>query len=163
MLNCIIIKVINLSIIIVKIKKGGCISLFIKDEITCIERNDHTTDFESFESLFIELNHLTTVHAKNGVIGVIYRPPNHDISEFIDHMSSVTDTLTRENKICYLMGDFNLDLFNHETPTLTGAQAPLTPSNLSALHRGRGSPVMSSSRPTTHSRTAVGGLYSTFD
>ena len=101
-------------------KKGGGISLFIKDKITCIERNDLTTDFESFESLFIELNHLTTGHAKNVVIGVIYRPPNHDISEFIDHMSSITDTLTRENKNCYLMGDFNLDLFKHETHTLTG-------------------------------------------
>ena len=71
--------------------------------------------FEYFESLFIELNHLTTGHAKNVVIGVIYA-----ISEFIDHMSSITDTLTRESKICYLMGDFNLDLFNHETHTLTG-------------------------------------------
>ena len=85
-----------------------------------IERNDLTTDFESFESQSIELNHLTTGHAKNVVIGVIYRPPNHDIGEFIDHMSSVTDALTRENEICYLIGDFNLDLFNHETHPLTG-------------------------------------------
>ena len=30
-------------------KKGGSISLFIKDEITCIERNDLTTDSEFFD------------------------------------------------------------------------------------------------------------------
>ena len=117
MLTCIIIKGINPSIIFGKTKRWRHFTVYQGWNNVC---NDLTTDSESFESLFIELTHLTTGHAKNVVIGVIYRPPNHDIREFIDHMSSITVTLTRDNKICYLMGDFNLDLFNHENHTLTG-------------------------------------------
>ena len=29
-------------------------------------------------------------------------------------MSNILDILNNENKLCYIMGDFNINLFNHE-------------------------------------------------
>ena len=43
-----------------------------------------------------------------------YRLPNNDINKFIDEMSNILDILNNENKLCYIIGDFNNNLFNHE-------------------------------------------------
>ena len=45
--------------------------------------------------------------------GVIYRPPNHDISSFNDKMNSIVNVVRRENKTCYFLGDYNIDILNY--------------------------------------------------
>ena len=45
-------------------------------------------------------------------MGVIYKPPDQCITEFNEHISILLNSITRENKICYLLGDFNINLFN---------------------------------------------------
>ena len=37
----------------------------------------------------------------------------------LDSLRKLLLTTTRENKICYVMGDFNLDLLRHEQHTIT--------------------------------------------
>ena len=37
------------------------------------------------------------------IIGVIYRPPNQDISSFNDEMSNIVNVVRIENKTCYLL------------------------------------------------------------
>ena len=44
---------------------------------------------------------------KNIIIGVIYRPPN---GKFEKPISENLNKMDKENKICYMMGDFNIDL-----------------------------------------------------
>ena len=58
------------------------------------------------ESQVIEL----TAKPKNILIGIIYRPPNGRLEEFKECLSNLLQTLDLENKKCFLMGDFNLDL-----------------------------------------------------
>ena len=60
---------------------------------------------------------MTTV--RSILIGVIYRPPNGNPEEFLDKFSESLSSLTRANKHCYLIGDFNLDLMKHETHSIT--------------------------------------------
>ena len=54
------------------------------------------------------------------VIGVIYRPPNRDIVSFNDNLSITLDRIKRENKLCYLLGDFNINPLNHDSHIHTG-------------------------------------------
>ena len=58
---------------------------------------------------------------KNIVIGVIYRIPNTNMMDFNTTHASVLEQLSMENKLVYLMGDYNIDLFNSETHDLTNA------------------------------------------
>ena len=52
---------------------------------------------------------------KNIIVGVIYRPPNSKIDLFEDKMHEILGKIDRENKKCYLMGDFNIDLLKSES------------------------------------------------
>ena len=45
-------------------------------------------------------------------IGLVYRPPNSNITEFSNAMHSIRDKIASEP--CYIMGDYNLDLLKHE-------------------------------------------------
>ena len=45
----------------------------------------------------------------------MYRPPNTDIKLFNDNLEAILDTIKKENKTCYIMGDFNINILNHDT------------------------------------------------
>ena len=45
----------------------------------------------------------------------MYRPPNTDIKEFNEIMQTLLENTKTENKVCYLMGDYNMDLLNSES------------------------------------------------
>jgi hypothetical protein len=87
----------------------ACISLLhlnSKHGLTCV----------SNESLFVEI---FNPKGKNYIIGVIYRPPNHNVANFISEPNSLIGKISRDNKNCYIMGDFNLDLLNHSSHQFT--------------------------------------------
>jgi hypothetical protein len=58
---------------------------------------------------------------KGGGVGmyiskVIYRPPNNKIESFNENaINNILSKIGKENKICYLMGDFNTDVLISET------------------------------------------------
>ena len=58
------------------------------------------------ESQYIEL----TTKPKNTSVGIIYWPPNSKIDLFIECLAEMIEKLDLQNKKCYLMGDFNLNL-----------------------------------------------------
>ncbi len=51
--------------------------------------------------------------SKNIIVGVVYQPPNQRVNEFIKNIEIVMTKISKENKLCYLMGDFNLDLITY--------------------------------------------------
>ena len=69
---------------------------------------------ETAESLFIEI---VNPRGKNIIVGVIYRPPNMDVNLFIHNFDELLGKISRENKICYLLGDFNLNLISCDSTT----------------------------------------------
>ena len=89
-----------------EIRTGGGVSILIKESLKYIVRNDLTLFNDTIESLFIEV---VSLH-KRVIIAVIYRPPGTDIRDFNDSLTEVLDIIKRERKICYIMGDFNIDL-----------------------------------------------------
>ena len=55
--------------------------------------------------------------AKNVIIGVIYRPPSYNIDMFLENFDECLNVIAQENKIVYLMGDFNINLLKKENYT----------------------------------------------
>ena len=94
-------------------KNGGGIGIYIKQGIKYKLRADINISTETtIESIFIEL---ITAVGKNVIIGVIYRPPNNKIDSFENIMNQILGKIDKENKIGYLMGDFNIDLLKSES------------------------------------------------
>ena len=69
------------------------------------------------ETLFSEIERK---NLRNIVIGVIYRSPDQDINEFNRFSEDILSKVTKdENKLFYLMGDFNINLLYYDTHTPT--------------------------------------------
>ena len=49
---------------------------------------------------------------KNVIVGIIYRPPNQNPRDFISDLDHLLSKISKENKLCYILGDFNLNLMN---------------------------------------------------
>ena len=67
---------------------------------------------------------------KNVIVGTIYRQPDENVNDVLDSLRKLLSTTSRENKICYVMGDFNLDLLRHEQHAITGEFVELMFSHL---------------------------------
>ena len=52
-----------------------------------------------------------------GVFYRPYRPQNTDIQCFVDAVKDICDKLRNESKLCYLLGDCNINLLNVDTHT----------------------------------------------
>ena len=63
---------------------------------------------------------IVKLQGKDIVTGVIYRPPNQNVDEFLTMTNELLSKILKENKVCYLMGDFNLNLMNHQSHSVTG-------------------------------------------
>ena len=61
------------------------------------------------ESEFIELDSSVYGTKSNMVIGLIYRMPNSCVDIFNERIDTILNTIKKENKICYLLGDLNID------------------------------------------------------
>lgn len=101
-------------------KQGGGVSLYINKSYQFRERVDLAVNIEDvIESQFIEL----TTKPNNIIIGIIYRPPNDKLDEFKECLAEILQKLDLQNKKCFLMGDFNLDLLkidgNHHIKDFT--------------------------------------------
>ena len=94
-------------------KRGGGVGMHVSKQLKYKNRIDLSRNHENIiETKFIEV---TNNHGKNLVIGVIYRPPSSNYDTFKNTMNTILEKVDRENKICYLMGDFNIDLFKSES------------------------------------------------
>ena len=69
-----------------------------------------------FDSVSVEIEN---PHGKNLIIGTVYRPPSANLHAFLESFQQLLDRVTRDNKMCYIMGDFNLDLLNTDLHSAT--------------------------------------------
>ena len=95
-----------------KSRSGGGVALYIQDNWEYTVRKDLCQMKPNIESLFIEVDKNYTGKDKNIIIGVIYRPPDTDIKTFNYEMSEILSNIKIENKLTYLLGDFNVNLLN---------------------------------------------------
>ena len=98
-------------------KTGGGVGLYIACEFEYRIRDDlRFNDKKLAESLFVEIDN---PKGKNYIAGVIYRPPSQNVADFIANLNILIGKISKENKYCYIMGDFNLNLLNEQLHQLT--------------------------------------------
>ena len=89
--------------------RGGGVGMYIADSHNYFQRDDLTLDSEICDSIFIEMKF---------IVGVVYKPPNTQTDFFSEALDIVFDKITNDNKMCYVMGDFNIDLLQHDKKQL---------------------------------------------
>ena len=94
-------------------------SLHIKENLSYVECTDLNVINEFIESIFIEVDKKVTDFNQNVIIGTIYRPPNTKLDCFNNYMYETLSKIKLENKLVYLMGDFNVNLLNSDNHSLT--------------------------------------------
>ena len=135
-------------------KCGGGVGIFLKNHLNYSKRNDLNVFNESCESLFVEIDRTKLIKEKNIVIGVIYQPPNTEISHFIEIMKDIMEKIKNENKICYLVGDYNINLINVDSHNLTSEFNEI-------MYSGGFIPLITRPTRVTHtSATLIDNIYS---
>ena len=101
-----------------KNRRGGGVGLYLGNNLDYkVRQNLKFENSETTDSLFVEV---TVPKGKNIIIGVVYRAPDNNLTTFVKDFNEVLDKITKENKLCYLMGDFNVNIMNYQTNNLTG-------------------------------------------
>ena len=108
---------------------GGGVALCVMKHLNYIERPDLALYDNDIESVFIEVNKDKLHLEKNIIIGVLYRPPGNDIRTFNEKLESILQKIRRENKVSYILGDFNINLLNNDYHQPTGEFFDLMSSN----------------------------------
>lgn len=91
-------------------RTGGGVGLFVSNHLEFKHREDLSiSNVDIVESLFIEV---IRPREKNIIVGIMYRAPNQRIDDFVTANNELLDKISRENKVCFLMGDFNVNLMN---------------------------------------------------
>ena len=99
-------------------KRGGGVCICIHNSIDYTLRKDLDIFNEIFESRFVEIAKDSFGTSHDIVVGVIYRPPNTDLSRFNEMCLDLLSHLRSKNKLVYLLGDFNVNILHadkHET------------------------------------------------
>ena len=92
--------------------------MFLQEKIAYEERSDPCLMKYCIESVFVECQ--CNNQNKSVIHGCVYRPPNTPISEFLGELTILLDIIiVKERKICYISGDFNIDILKHETHAQT--------------------------------------------
>ena len=100
-------------------KVGGGIGFFVKNGVNYRPRADLTIFEHYCESMFIEIDKSVFGSQRNMLVGVIYRPPNTDMKLFIDALKEILENVQSENKVLYLVGDYNINHLNVDSHSLT--------------------------------------------
>ena len=95
-------------------RRGGGVSLCLRNSIAYTNRNDLEYFDCEMESVFIEIESTVFGTKSNVIIGLFYRMPDSSVDVFNERMCDILNVVTKEKKICYLVGDLNIDLLKHE-------------------------------------------------
>ena len=83
----------------------------IRDDLVVL--NDH------FKSVFLEIPNNIFNTAKNIIIGVLCRPHRADMDMSNSEFPNILDVSKTENKLCHLLGDYDINLLNYDSHELT--------------------------------------------
>lgn len=96
---------------------GGGTSLYLRNTINFNIMSDLCSSNSAlFDSVFVET---INPRGKKFIVGTVYRPPSHNLHEFLESFQLLLERVTRDNKVCHIMGDFNLDLLNTDSHSVT--------------------------------------------
>ena len=93
-------------------RAGGGVALYLLKQFHYNVLRNISVSNAFVETLFVEI--LIPGH-KNIIIGVVYRPPNASVNDFLSYLSDMLHNPIFNNKDCFVMGDFNINLLKQDT------------------------------------------------
>ena len=93
------------------LKLGGGVSIFVKASLTFEPLKNLSLMTSSIETVFIKIRKCSLKINRDLIIGVCYRPPSGDKKEFNITITEILDSINHDLNYVYLMGDFNINLF----------------------------------------------------
>ena len=96
-------------------RSGVGVGIFLRRNCDFCIRDDLVVFNNLFESVFIEIQNNVFNTWNNIIVGVIYRPPGTDMDMFNNELSDRLESIKNENKLCYLLGDYNINILNYES------------------------------------------------
>ena len=85
-----------------------CMSIGINN-IAYKKRIDLKLNKKYFESCFIEVDKTIFQTKHNVIIGGLYKPPNISIDIFNENLEVILNTIGKERKNAFLIGDYNIN------------------------------------------------------
>ena len=96
------------------IRSGGGVGIFIFSEIHFSTREDLLHFDDCYESVTVEIDKCVFDTNRSMIIFVLYRPSNTDMRLFNEKLTMFFNTLKSENKLCYIVGDYNINLLSYD-------------------------------------------------
>ena len=94
-------------------KSGTGLGLYLDSSFNGIENGEASVTSPNLECLFLKVSK----DSEQLNVGVVYRPPNSNFTEFLLEIEKVIKSLPKT--ITFILGDFNLDLLKCETSSNT--------------------------------------------
>ena len=136
-----------------KTKRGGGVSILIKTNVKYKRREDLDIMNDNAEAIFIEIKREEFNTKKDMIIGVVYRPPNTDLQNFMDTMNNWISPINSTKTINYYLGDYNLNLLSYSVhnPTTSFIDMMYSHSYLPLINKP--------TRVTSQSMTLIDNIY----
>ena len=83
---------------------AGGVALYVKEDLQHMIRDDLNTCEDEFETIWIEIKNS---RSQNVLCGCAYRHPNTNVDKFNDYINQTMEKISIENKLLFLMSDFN--------------------------------------------------------
>ena len=90
------------------------VAVFVHKSLIFKLQQDLSHSDKGNESIVIEI---INKHSKNTFVGTTYRPPNGKMKPFKKYFQTLFDKNNPENKIMYLLGDYNLNVLDYSNNT----------------------------------------------
>ena len=98
---------------------GGGVSLYIDKTVDYKRMHDQEVINDNIETVVVEIDQNSTDINKTIQIVAVYRPPGSDIRCFNQTIEGILTSLKAKNGLCYVLGDFNINLLNSDTHALS--------------------------------------------
>ena len=92
-------------------RKGGGVSIYIRNSLNFISRPDLSINCDDIESLNLEI---ISDNTRNTLVNVLYQPPNGQFETFESFLTNFLVKTKNSNKNIHIAGDFNLNLLDHD-------------------------------------------------
>ena len=126
------------------------VGFYLNQNITFSKRDQFSTSKQDYEGLWAEVENK---HQRNIVCRIIYRHPKGNIETFLEYLYDIIESVHNENKLCILLGDFNINLLNFESH-------PNTEQFLNSLGTYFFHPhILKPKRITNHSATLIDNIF----
>src|SRR6218665_2115072 len=131
----------------------------IRGGVAILVDEDLHSQLADFECSFISeveylLINITLKANSTMLIASIYRPPGSDPHKFNIDMINLNNSMVNSNKICYICGDFNLNLMNYDS------HAPTNEFLNNMFSSGFRPLITSPTRLTEHYATLIDNIFS---